>query len=116
MASRKQNKKWKVYRELTEKEKDDILHWITNLNRPIKDATEHFNLSLNTINKIYEKLGISCQPLAINSGNTWPKYGPKKINTTITISILKPIEPGLENEIFLKKLENTIYSELNILN
>tara|TARA_R100001443_G_scaffold115293_2_gene132731 strand:- start:1652 stop:1873 length:222 start_codon:yes stop_codon:yes gene_type:complete len=54
MASRKQNKKWKVYRELTEKEKDDILHWITNLNRPIKDATEHFNLSLNTINKIYE--------------------------------------------------------------
>ena len=54
MASRKQNKKWKVYRELTEKEKDDILHWITNLNRPIKDATKHFNLSLNTINKIYE--------------------------------------------------------------
>ena len=54
MASRKQNKKWKVYRELTEKEKDEILHWITNLGRPIKDATEHFNLSLNTINKIYE--------------------------------------------------------------
>ena len=65
--------------------------------------------------RIYEKLKISCQPIAINSGNTWPKHGPKKINTTLIISILQPIEPGLEKEIFLKKLENTIYSELNIL-
>jgi len=65
--------------------------------------------------RIYEKLKISCQPIAINSGNTWPKNGSKKINTTLTISILEPIEPGLDKEIFLKKLENTIYSELDIL-
>ena len=66
--------------------------------------------------RIYEELKISCQPIAINSGNTWPKNGQKKTNTILTISILKPIEPGLEKEIFLKNLENTIYSELNILN
>tara|TARA_B100001094_G_scaffold333070_2_gene408328 strand:- start:2134 stop:2361 length:228 start_codon:yes stop_codon:yes gene_type:complete len=54
MASRKRNKKWKQFKDLTEQEKDTILHWITNLNRPIKDATKHFNLSLATINKIYE--------------------------------------------------------------
>ena len=66
--------------------------------------------------RIYEELKISCQPIAINSGNTWPKKGPKKINTILTISILKPIEPGLKKEIFLKKLENTIYSELDVLN
>jgi len=65
--------------------------------------------------RIYEKLKISCQPIAINSGNTWPKKGPKKINTVLTISILRPIEPGLKKEIFLKKLENIIYSELDIL-
>ena len=65
--------------------------------------------------KIYERLKISCQPIAINSGNTWPKRGSKKINTTLTISILKPIEPGLQKEIFLKKLENDIYSELDVL-
>jgi 1-acyl-sn-glycerol-3-phosphate acyltransferase len=65
--------------------------------------------------RIYERLKISCQPIAINSGNTWPKKGPKKINTVLTISILKPIEPGLEKKIFLKKLENIIYSELDIL-
>jgi len=66
--------------------------------------------------RIYEELKISCQPIAINSGNTWPKKGSRKINTILTISILKPIEPGLEKEIFLKKLEDVIYSELDILN
>ncbi len=102
---------------------DDIIKHINSSNRPIIIFPQGTRLPPKDrlpfkkgSGKIYEKLGISCQPLAINSGNTWPKYGPKKINTTITISILKPIEPGLENEIFLKKLENTIYSELNILN
>jgi len=66
--------------------------------------------------RIYEELKILCQPIAINSGNTWPKIGLKKTKTILTISILKPIEPGLTKEIFLKKLENNIYSELDILN
>jgi len=44
------------------------------------------------------------------------KKGLKKINKILTISILEPIEPGLSKEIFLKKLENTIYSELDVLN
>jgi 1-acyl-sn-glycerol-3-phosphate acyltransferase len=66
--------------------------------------------------RIYEELKISCQPIAINSGNTWPKEGIKKSNTVLTVSILKPIEPGLTKEIFLKKLENIIYSELDALN
>ena len=66
--------------------------------------------------RIYQELKISCQPIAINSGNTWPKKGSKKINTILTISILKAIEPGLDKEIFLEKLENIIYTELDILN
>ena len=66
--------------------------------------------------RIYEELKISCQPIAINSGNTWPKKGTKKNNTILTVSILKPIEPGLEKEVFIKQLENTIYSELDVLN
>ena len=65
--------------------------------------------------RIYEELKISCQPIAINSGNTWPKKGSKKINTILTVSILKPIEPGLEKNIFLRNLENAIYSELDVL-
>uniref|UniRef100_UPI00404A888F lysophospholipid acyltransferase family protein n=1 Tax=Candidatus Pelagibacter sp. TaxID=2024849 RepID=UPI00404A888F len=66
--------------------------------------------------RIYEKLKIPCQPIAINSGNTWPKKGAKKIGTILIVSILEPIEPGLEKEVFLKKLENAIYTELNALN
>ena len=65
--------------------------------------------------RIYEELKIACQPIAINSGNTWPKKGLLKINTILTISILKSIEPGLEKGIFLKELENIIYSELDVL-
>ena len=66
--------------------------------------------------RIYEELKITCQPIAINSGNTWPKKGSKKINTILTISILEAIQPGLKKEIFLKELESVIYSELDILN
>ena len=50
--------------------------------------------------RIYEKLNILCQPVAINSGYVWPKKGIKKTNKVITISILKPIRPGLQKEEF----------------
>ena len=102
---------------------DDISKQINSSDRPIiifpqgtrllpKDRTPFKKGS----SKIYDELKISCQPVAINSGNTWPKKGLKKINTTLTISILKSIEPGLEKEVFLKTLEKAIYSELDILN
>ena len=101
---------------------DDILKQINSSDRPLiifpqgtrllpKDRSPFKKGS----SRIYEKLKISCQPIAINSGNTWPKKGLKKINTILTISILKPIQPGLTREIFLEKLENVIYSELNAL-
>ena len=66
--------------------------------------------------RIYEELNIFCQPIAINSGNVWPKFGKKKINKEITISILKPIDPGLTKEEFINTLEKKIYSELDLLN
>ncbi len=66
--------------------------------------------------KIYEELNIDCQPIAINSGYVWPKQGSNNANKTITISILEPIKAGLDKEIFLKNLENKIYTELNLLN
>ena len=102
---------------------DDISKLINSSNRPLiifpqgtrllpEDRTSFKKGS----SRIYEELKISCQPIAINSGNTWPKKGSKKIGSILTISILKPIEPGLEKEVFLKKLENAIYAELDTLN
>ena len=67
------------------------------------------------VSRIYEELKISCQPIAVNSGYTWPKHGLKKNNKILTISILKSIEPGLNKKIFLKKLQDDIYSELDAL-
>ena len=66
--------------------------------------------------RIYEELKVFCQPIAINSGFVWPKKGSKIPNKEITISILKPIEPGLSKEQFLSTLEKNIYTELDIIN
>ena len=66
--------------------------------------------------KIYEKLDITCLPVAINSGFVWPKKGSKFSRKTITISILKPIEAGLSKDEFIKTLEKSIYTELDLMN
>jgi 1-acyl-sn-glycerol-3-phosphate acyltransferase len=102
---------------------DDILKLVSSSNRPLIIFPQGTRLLPNDrtpfkkgVSRIYEELKIPCQPVAINSGYTWPKLGFKKTNTNLTISILKPIEPGLNKEVFLKELENNIYSELDILN
>lgn len=66
--------------------------------------------------RIYEELKIACQPIAINSGYVWPKKGSKQSNRTITVSILKPIEYGLNKDDFLRAIEKDIYEELNKIN
>jgi len=66
--------------------------------------------------RIYEELKIACQPIAINSGYVWPKKGSKQSKRTITVSILKPIEYGLNKDVFLRTIENDIYEELNKIN
>ena len=63
--------------------------------------------------RIYDELNIHCQPVAISSGYVWPKKGIKKSNGEITISIMKPISPGLKIEEFNKLLQENIYSELD---
>ena len=63
--------------------------------------------------KIYEKLNIKCLPVIINSGEVWPKNGSLNSNQKITISILEPIRPGIENKEFLNFLQNKMYDVLN---
>ena len=65
------------------------------------------------VGRIYSELGIKCQPVAINSGHVWPKEGPMLPNKNITISILEPIETGLESIKFVDDIEKKIYSELD---
>ena len=101
---------------------DDISKIITNSNRPLIIFPQGTRVLPNErppfkkgASRIYQKLKIICQPIAINSGHVWPKKGKKNSYKTITISILKPINKGLAQDEFIKSLENNIYSELNLL-
>ena len=62
--------------------------------------------------RIYEALNISCVPVALNSGKVWPKEGVIKYPGKITVSFLKPIEPGLNRDEFIRNLEMKIYDEI----
>ena len=113
-------------------------------NKVTKDNLEFFNQISNMVNKsnrpiiifpqatrvlpterppfkkgagrIYEELKILCQPVAINSGYVWPKKGKKNSNKEIIVSILEPIQTGLNKDEFVNKLQQKIYSELDIIN
>ena len=62
------------------------------------------------VSRIYDSLKLPCIPVALNSGKIWPKNSFIKYPGDIHISFLEPIEPGLEKAIFLKILEEKIYS------
>ncbi len=102
---------------------DDILKMVNNSNRPLiifPQATRVLPTERpqfkKGVGRIYKELNIFCQPVAINSGFVWPKKGRKNSNREIVVSILKPINPGLEKEEFLKTLEKNIYTELDQIN
>ncbi len=101
---------------------DEISDIISKSNRPLLIFPQGTRVLPNErptfkkgASRIYEKLNIACQPVAINSGHVWPKLGKKKSGKTITISILPLIEEGIAKEIFLKDLEQKIYSELTLI-
>ena len=101
---------------------EDISETIQNSKRPIiifPQATRVLPEDRPPFKKgasrIYEKLNILCQPVAINSGYVWPKNGIKRTNKVITISILEPIKPGLQKEEFLQVLKKKIYDELDLV-
>ncbi len=100
----------------------DVSKIINNTDRPLiifPQATRVLPTERPSFKKgaarIYEELNIQCQPIAINSGFVWPKKGKMKSNKEIIISILKPIEPGLDRDKFLRNLEKQIYDELDLI-
>ena len=99
---------------------DKIKSVINSSNRPIiifpqatRMAVEDRTPFKKGVSRIYEDLQIKCQPVAINSGNIWPKSGKLKPNGILVVSILKEIEPGMERKYFLNILQNNIYQELD---
>ena len=68
------------------------------------------------VKRIYEELNIFCQPVALNSGSIWPKNGRLSSNKTLTVSILDPINPGMDPDEFIKLLQKNIYDEIDKIN
>ena len=102
---------------------DEILNVVNNSNRPLlifpqgtRLLPQERNKFKKGVGRIYDSLKVKCQPIAINSGHVWPKSKPMSKNRTITVSILKSIEPGLNKDDFLNILEKNIYSELDKIN
>lgn len=101
---------------------DKINNSVQNSNRPViifPQATRVLPADRipfkKGVGRIYDELKVKCQPVAINSGNVWPKKGSLKPNKSITISILKPVNPGMKPDDFTSSIEEKIYSELDLI-
>ena len=99
---------------------DKIISTTTKTKRPVIIFPQATRTSINDkvpfkkgVSKIYEKLNFICVPVALNSGDIWPKSGILNSNKTITVSILNHIPVGLKAEEFQKKIEEVLYNELD---
>ncbi len=57
---------------------------------------------------LYEALGQTCVPLALNSGLYWPRRSLMRYPGTIVVEFLEPIPPGLDRRTFRALLESRI--------
>ena len=119
----KKIKSIEIVRDTTTKDNlnffDKVAIIIKNENRPLLIFPQGTRIKVDErvpfkkgVGRIYEALNISCIPIALNSGNDWPKKGIIKYPGKITISLLEPIKPGLNREEFVKNLEDKIYDEI----
>ncbi len=55
---------------------------------------------------LYEKAGVACVPLALNSGLFWPRRSFLRLPGTVLVEALDPIPPGLDPRAFLMRLQD----------
>ena len=119
----KKIKSIEIVRNTTTKENinffDKVANIIKSEKRPLLIFPQGTRVKVNDtvpfkkgVGRIYEALNIACVPVALNSGKVWPKDGVIKYSGKITVSFLKPIEPGLNRDEFIRNLEMKIYDEI----
>jgi 1-acyl-sn-glycerol-3-phosphate acyltransferase len=57
---------------------------------------------------LYDKAGVPCVPLALNSGLFWPRRSLLRYPGTVVIEALEPIAPGLDRRVFLAQLQDRL--------
>jgi len=58
---------------------------------------------------LYAAAGVPCLPVALNSGVFWPRRRSLMLKPgTVVVEILDPIMPGLDKDVFFKRLQDVI--------
>ena len=57
---------------------------------------------------LYAAEGVPCLPVALNSGVFWPRRTILRRPGTVVVEILDPIAPGLDKDVFIKRLQDEI--------
>jgi len=57
---------------------------------------------------LYDRMGVACLPIALNSGMFWPRRKMTRHPGTIVVEVLDPIAPGLPRDAFFAQLQQTI--------
>lgn len=58
--------------------------------------------------QLYAAEGVPCIPIALNSGLFWPRRSLWLRPGTVIVEILDPIAPGLDKDVFFKRLQDEI--------
>jgi 1-acyl-sn-glycerol-3-phosphate acyltransferase len=57
---------------------------------------------------LYAAEGVPCLPIALNSGLFWPRRSILRIPGTVLVEVLDPIAPGLDKDVFFKRLQDEL--------
>ena len=57
---------------------------------------------------LYAAEGVPCVPIALNSGLFWPRRSIRRLPGTVLVEILDPIAPGLDKDVFFKRLQDDL--------
>jgi 1-acyl-sn-glycerol-3-phosphate acyltransferase len=60
------------------------------------------------VSHLYANLGVPCLPVALNSGDFWPRRRFIRRPGTIVVEILDPIAPGLPRDVFFRQMQDRI--------
>jgi 1-acyl-sn-glycerol-3-phosphate acyltransferase len=60
------------------------------------------------VSHLYAATGMPCLPVALNSGLFWPRRSIRRLPGTVLVEILDPVVPGLDKDVFFKRLQSDI--------
>jgi 1-acyl-sn-glycerol-3-phosphate acyltransferase len=64
---------------------------------------------------LYAAAGVPCVPVALNSGLFWPRRSILRHPGTVVIEFLDPIAPGLDKDVYFKRLQDDIETATALL-